>query len=119
MSVKAPNSRVETELNVKFTILSPHGEVIGIFRGTWNKAITEKAETRSSQKQTLVKDTFNGEIDQHSQATFLSSLSERRIFRNLLLLIETEKGERHRCACNLTVENGMVKGTAVSPVKAD
>jgi hypothetical protein len=120
MASKAPASKIETEENVKFTILGPHGDVIGIFIGTWTKATTEKPITKARPNpESLVKDTFVGQVDDKAQQTFLASLSERRIFRNVIVLIETQNNGRHRCMSTLTVANSQVKGAAISPVIAD
>jgi hypothetical protein len=116
MSLKVQNNRLETEQNVKFTVLGPYGETIGIFLGTWDKAITETPAKANVDASTASKHTFNGVIDDKAQATFFASLSERRIFRNIILKIETEDGTKHSCQCNLTVAAGTVKGSAVSPV---
>ena len=113
MSLKVQNNRVETEQNVKFTVLGPYGETIGIFLGTWDKAVTEATSKGAA---AAAKHSFQGVIDDKAQATFFASLSERRIFRNILLKIETEDGSKHSCTCNLTVASGSVKGAAVSPV---
>ena len=113
-------SQTEAEENVKFSILSPDGEIIGVFFGTWEKTTVDKPKSKQVEGQDPdVKNTFNGEIDDKAQLTFLSRLSERRTFRNLHLLIETQDGRRHRCSTNLTIGAGIVKGVAQSKINTD